>query len=286
MSKNSLLKAILVLFIIVLGACAPKLRTEFVQKLPPLSPNEEVVLIGMDYAAVIPDSSQVGSLKITDSGLSVNCSYQENIARLKQMSREAGANLILITNHLHANNWSTCDRIWANIYAVQSPRDYEKEIDWTESRRLSWNDFKGVVPELKSQEFVAETASELEFQFRSGAFSSALTLDLQCRFITEKSWVRSDAANDYVLGHEQLHFDITELYARMLRKRLQDAQLTSKDQSKAAQMFNTISEEHRLRQERYDRQTKHGLLKDQQKQWKAMILLELAGLEYWKSKPL
>jgi hypothetical protein len=252
--------------------------------LPPLEASAKVIVVGMDYTAVVPDSSYVGSVKMTDAGMSVGCSYYENVLRLKEMSRNAGANLIIISQHEPADKWSSCDRVWANIYFVEDPYHYEKEIDWSDSRRLTWEDFKGSVPGSRDLRLAAETASELEFQYRSGVFDSGLTLDVRCRFITEKSWVRPEAKSASVLKHEQLHFDITELYARILRKELEEADLTIRDQAKAVQLFNTVSKQHNLRQKNYDKATEHGLNEISQSEWEAMILMELSRLEAYKSE--
>ena len=61
------------------------------------------------------------------------------------------------------------------------------------------------------------------------------------------SWIRN--INDTItLKHEQGHFDICEIYARILRREIKKATSVSEAQT----IFNNISDEENLEQDKYD----------------------------------
>ncbi len=47
-------------------------------------------------------------------------------------------------------------------------------------------------------------------------------------FDRQRSWVKNEAKLDYVLRHEQGHFDIFEVYTRKIRKALSEKKLIKK----------------------------------------------------------
>src|SRR6266567_3162991 len=88
----------------------------------------------------------------------------------------------------------------------------EELIDWSATNRLTWNDYKGR-PDSESGA-AATTTSYLgiEYNFKN----NTVTYKIVCRFSKNKSW--GLYKTDHILGHEQGHFDITEIFARKLNK--------------------------------------------------------------------
>ena len=88
----------------------------------------------------------------------------------------------------------------------------ERTIAWNASRKLSWADFKAQ-PDPNS-DAVALTASGITFSY-SLKTSERNVVDfsttVKAHFYPEKSWYLTNKASAYILRHEQLHFDITEL---------------------------------------------------------------------------
>ncbi len=84
----------------------------------------------------------------------------------------------------------------------------EELIDWSVTNRLTWSDYKGR-PDPNS-DAAATTTSYLgiEYDFKN----NAVTYKIVCRFSRNKSW--GMYKTDHILGHEQGHFDITEIFAR------------------------------------------------------------------------
>jgi len=85
------------------------------------------------------------------------------------------------------------------------------EITWSESRKLTWEDFKGIPPDDPVEFTVAVTCSTMDFEFHN-----TKNYKIESKFIKSKSWTVTDDSK--MLAHEQLHFDITELYVRKIRR--------------------------------------------------------------------
>ncbi len=78
--------------------------------------------------------------------------------------------------------------------------------------------------------------------------------------------------NDYILNHEQKHFDIAEVHARMLNKELKEYTFNSKSVNKDInRIYNNVMKQHVTAQKQYDLQTRHSLDSVKQQEWDAKI---------------
>src|ERR1700733_10251558 len=108
-------------------------------------------------------------------------------------------------------------KLLSNILLVISLCSFETKssslIDWSADKRLTWSDFKARPDENSPN--AALTGTNIQFDF---AYSSqtGFTYHITCRFDKNKSWGR--VKTDYILSHEQGHFDIAEIYTRKLCK--------------------------------------------------------------------
>jgi hypothetical protein len=88
-------------------------------------------------------------------------------------------------------------------------------IVWSNKYRLVWDDFKGKIPE--------NIPSHVKAQTQSGIYVEEIRVKgkvpkykIEAYFLKMISWTKVNDEN--ILLHEQLHFDISELYARKLKK--------------------------------------------------------------------
>ena len=86
-------------------------------------------------------------------------------------------------------------------------------IIWSQNRKLKWNDFKGQPDNNEMNKASTFAGLELMSFYTQGSIPK---LNVICYFIKSKSWVKVE--NEDYLAHEQVHFDIWELYARKIRK--------------------------------------------------------------------
>jgi len=272
-----------ILFVIFI-TCSPKLKSKIDKNYPPLSKDELVVVLDLQDSQSITGDI-IGVVQAKDGGLAVNCTYFENILNLKNMARAAGANLIKITTYKTPDNWSTCHRLHATIYKVANPKIYETEIEWSANRKLTWDDFKGEPDVINNPNTLALTKSG--FGYESGInFFKEGQIFVHSVFNTRESWVVLKGRNDYVLRHEQIHFDITEIYTRKLRKELIDAKVTNENVERAKVIFDKVYNELSERQKRYDNETKYGDKKETQEHWEAIVEIELAKYDLYKKQVL
>src|SRR5690349_11070728 len=88
---------------------------------------------------------------------------------------------------------------------VASPvNETEEYIAWTNDRLLTWEDFK--CEPKTGTDAVASTSTSLGIAYQ--LVDGQLTYDVTCNFSKVKSW--GSMKTDYILAHEQGHFDITE----------------------------------------------------------------------------
>lgn len=159
----------------------------------------------------------------------------------------------------------------------------EYSILWSENERLSWDDFKGTP--TSTIDAAALTASGLTFDFSAKTTQIKLIefkAIVEARFYPDQSWYRKEYINSVVLAHEQLHFDITELYARKLRKRISEANFTIKIKREISKLHNTINKELKEMQNRYDSESDYSRSLTTQQKWQAFVNRELDNLSKYK----
>lgn len=153
-------------------------------------------------------------------------------------------------------------------------------IPWTTQRRLAWDDF--LCAPQKQGDAVASTSTSLgiSYQVRNGVLSYNIT----CNFSKKKSW--GLLKTDYILAHEQGHFDITELYARKLYQALSNYQLNPETFKKdIADIYGRIVQEKEAMQEAYDSETDHSRRKRIQYEWFDKIDAMMAEAEAFAAYP-
>jgi hypothetical protein len=162
---------------------------------------------------------------------------------------------------------------------------------WQAERKLGWADFQAPANVLPTDDplfwtSAASCAPVLQLigtKDASGRNNFFVTAALD----KSRSWVRASvlARSDQVLAHEQLHFDICELSARRLRQRIAQEYQAGGDVFTPAfrQELQQLLAEQTDWNTRYDQQTAHGLLKDQQQRWQAQLTQALAQLAAYAS---
>ncbi|MBA9077471.1 DUF922 domain-containing protein [Rufibacter quisquiliarum] len=152
-------------------------------------------------------------------------------------------------------------------------------IPWSGQKRLTWDDFAGS-PASENQHH-ALTSTNMEMKVKCE--KNQLKFRVEAVFNPRESWTknRKSAA---LLAHEQLHFDLTELHARMLRKRL--AELPNACSRGAADLNRYANEAFtnwHKEQDLYDSQCHHGLDKARQQEWVENVAARLLELEQYAS---
>jgi hypothetical protein len=142
----------------------------------------------------------------------------------------------------------------------------EDLIDWSSARQLTWSDYKGS-PNANS-DAAASTTTYLGIEYKMD--ENGFSYKILCRFSKTKSWGRSKT--DFILKHEQGHFDIAEIFARKLNKKMSEYQydkITYRKDLKS--IYDSITNEKENLQNQYDSETDHSRKKEQQAEWEKKI---------------
>lgn len=107
-----------IIVLILLQSCSPKINTQITKTYPTLGYNEEVKVFGLK--TVLPQNIEIiGTIKIGDTGLTLNCNYETVLENAKIEARKIGGNAIKITQHTFPDLLSSCHRIKADILRVE-----------------------------------------------------------------------------------------------------------------------------------------------------------------------
>lgn len=158
-----------------------------------------------------------------------------------------------------------------------------EKILWSESQPLQWEDFRGK-PDHNAG-FVASTHTGIHFSYSftiNQKKEVKVAYTVESFFNREKSWFIPDLVTPHILNHEQAHFDITELYARILRKRLSEKKFTSKIKTEIEQIYRATEKERIAMQRRFDKETDHSRNEEKEWAWETQIAQQLADYGRWK----
>lgn len=167
------------------------------------------------------------------------------------------------------------------IFSVLAIKAQDKnEIYWTDSIKLVWDDFRG--HPQKSNPSAA--ISHCSISFDIAVKNDTAIIHVYNTFNKQKSWVKKGSKNDYILNHEQKHFDISEVFARKLRKQLLEEEFEfSTIQKKLTKIVENIYKEAEKYQNLYDKETKHSLIKEKQEEYDLLIENQLKEFDNFKN---
>jgi hypothetical protein len=152
------------------------------------------------------------------------------------------------------------------------------KIYWSEETHLTWEDFQGVP--LEKTLFHANTNTGLSYSWGLKGTSQRMELDYKVEtfFYPEQSWVQPASKSEYLLKHEQLHFDISELHARKLRKLLANvdgSKLNKDSRDYLNKLYEKIDKERSAMQKAFDKESNHSLNTEAELKWQQFIEEEL-----------
>lgn len=148
---------------------------------------------------------------------------------------------------------------------------YVGKFSYTERSKLAWSDFRGK-PDMDSS-FHASVNTGITYQWSYGKDKGEIELNYQVDSFCypSLSWVKRGQMSLALLSHEQLHFDISELHARIMRKRLKEYSAGKNIRRDLNKMYKLVERMRINMQERYDEETDHSRNKEAQKKWERKV---------------
>lgn len=170
----------------------------------------------------------------------------------------------------------------AIFFFIFQPQPVSEKIQWKENEKLTWDDFRG--KPLSSASFVASTNTGISFQYSYSIQNGDMSVEysVESFFSPEGSWYIPERVSPYILKHEQAHFDISELHARMLRKNLDGKTFSKKIKSEIESIYQQVEQKRRAMQTKFDAETDHSRNEAKEIFWQKYIANQLAEYEAWK----
>ncbi|MDT0608567.1 DUF922 domain-containing protein [Croceitalea rosinachiae] len=160
-----------------------------------------------------------------------------------------------------------------------SAQELEESVLWSADKRLTWSDFKGPIPPDAVP--AATTASGISYKYSANLLHHEVKLDytVNAYFYPNESWYKPDSCDDLILSHEQLHFDISELFARKMRLILSRTSFTENVKTEIRKIYKEILKELSDFQDKYDWETNFSRNREAQLEWNARIAEALSKIE-------
>ncbi|WP_375239004.1 DUF922 domain-containing protein [Aurantibacter sp.] len=159
----------------------------------------------------------------------------------------------------------------------------DTELVWQKERALVWGDFQA--KPIKNSPAAAVTASGLTFSYSLSKQKNQIigfeTMVIS-HFYPEHSWCKKDEITDHILSHEQFHFNITELHARLLRKEFSTLKVNPKIAKEITDLHKKVNKDLDAMQNAYDSQTDYSRNHDQQLKWEEKIRMHINLLDSYK----
>jgi hypothetical protein len=154
----------------------------------------------------------------------------------------------------------------------------EPSISWSYEDHpvLSWDDFREIPP--KNAIHAASVNSGMSYRYSNEIVNGIATFKVQINshFYPDLSWKKDlNETSKVLLAHEQLHWDITHLHVKKLRYAFTKYRTVKNVKKEVAFIFNKFEKERAVMQSAYDRETRHGTIKEEQEKWNMFITVEL-----------
>lgn len=163
------------------------------------------------------------------------------------------------------------------LVGVINKKEIPPIVTWSE-RSLVWSDFQ---PVAKIQgDFHASIYSEMRYPKQIDK-DDALVYAFMDPAFSEK--IKDSMSDDQLLKHEQYHFNITEYYARLLRKAIVNQGQKGATASTLRDLYLSYEEERDKMQEEYDEVSEHNINQPKQLYWQLKIDDLLRETAYYKN---
>jgi len=146
-----------------------------------------------------------------------------------------------------------------------------ERIVWQPNKMLSWADFKGNPNGNGNFGASASSGISQSYEINNKGILDKSETTVVAHFYPEYSWYRAKDTTARLLKHEQTHFDITEVHARMLRARIQSYNFTSRSKEEVKELYEEIENKRRAMQRAFDEETNHSINKEIEKKWEGKI---------------
>ena len=153
---------------------------------------------------------------------------------------------------------------------------------WSQLSPLTLKDFKHPIDSAQLKgEYINKASSLLDIKMNVPEFrkdDTAFNYDINAVFFRYLSWIYDSTR----LGHERLHFDIGEIYARRMRRWLYVTCLDNDSYNMVKIKLNELYYDHAKYHVLYDKETHGGKLPNMQLMWERNLKKQMDTLQRWE----
>ncbi len=236
------------------------------------TPADTILAILQPDDAVPKDAVKLREVSLTGNNYGQECGHYELLLQARRMAVEAGANVLKIKVRTQHSRTQRCDGLELAFYLSPDPRSAEQSFVWNAARPLSWDDFAGPVRAGSADHTAAETNCGIAVETNLASSGGKARVYVFNTFDKRTSWVRPGKDLPDILAHEQVHWDICELYTRRMQARFDKTHITGATlKRKVNEIYQEVSREYEEYQEQYEQETQHGTIAEAQQRWARMI---------------
>lgn len=159
--------------------------------------------------------------------------------------------------------------------------DTARYIEWQNDDQLKWTDYQLRNLDKEKKSFLALT--EVFHSVRGHIEEGDPNFEVRVLFVKKGSWTTTYGSKR-LLAHEQLHFDLAELYGRKLRSTIASLGRQEVSDLKAYKLrIRRLLDEFKRKSMTYDNETVHGQLADKQRDWRHFVDYELNRLSQYSN---
>ena len=152
-------------------------------------------------------------------------------------------------------------------------------IHWRSNYELSWDDYRAVPEDSIDHDAVSAINISYQLKFNKKEYQ----YDVFCVFDKKDSWVKQ--RDSVLLSHEQVHFNIHELFARKIRREFKNYRFNySTIKTDFQRIFENLVSQSEAMNKRYDVETNFSKNRKAQDFWNENIARSLTDLEQFKSQ--
>lgn len=158
-----------------------------------------------------------------------------------------------------------------------------ERVAWSADVKIDWSQFTGMPNTTSGYAATSSTGLSQSYELDGRGYLNKEGTTITAHFYPEFSWYRVKDTTTYLLNHERAHFDITEIHARKLRKRISEYVFTSNSKNEIKRLYNQVEKERQVMQSQFDSETNHSRNRVQEDIWRKVILKMLE--EYRMYRP-
>jgi hypothetical protein len=239
---------------------------------------EGVIKIALSFSLQKEESNQhllnyTGGMRYTRSATNKTIVDQY----LKQLDQSA-----LVYFNKWMNNNISSNKIFAKAVKFHF-EDFAEEIEgdtlyYAASRPLNWSDFNSKT--RRSNKYAAMVMPNFGYDQEEKIENGIIHVNITLKTFLAKNdcWLGSSYKDDYMLNHEQRHFDIAKIITEQFKEKLAQASVNPDTYEAIINMqyLDSYRDMNKL-QKAYDTETSHGLNTGAQYNWNKRIAILFAG---------